>query len=56
MCDCEGCQEFRAVHARPCPEVPEHERVVKRVRDAAAQRRWQAATVTVDGSIHAQAG
>jgi hypothetical protein len=39
-CDCDGCAEFRAVHARHCPELPYGTREAKRNADRAAQRRY----------------
>lgn len=40
-CFCPGCTEFRAIHARLCPELSEADRQAKRARDRAAQRRYE---------------
>lgn len=40
-CDCDGCREFRAVHARLSPEPSRSYREAKRAADRAAQRRYE---------------
>lgn len=39
-CDCDGCAEFRAIHAGHCVELPPEQRAAKRTRDRDAQRRY----------------
>lgn len=41
LCDCPGCAEFAAVHARLSRELPADVRAVKREADRAAQRRYE---------------
>ena len=42
-CDCPGCVEFRAVHARLCRELTRAEREANRARARDAQWRYEAA-------------
>ena len=49
-CDCEGCREFRAVHARHCPEVPREQREAQRALDRDALNRHRAAAAGMWGA------
>lgn len=55
LCGCDGCREYRAVHARLSREVPYGERQAKREADRAAQRRYEDAEAALAGHVRGAA-